>query len=52
MDRNAKQHFRGKRYEKPNKCKPSLYVAMAAILTIKQLPDMALSVKTRTWLHM
>ena len=39
------QPFGGKRYEKPDNVKASMYVAMADLPAVKQLPIMALRVK-------
>ena len=44
------QLFRGKCYEKPDNIKASMYVAMADLLAVKQLPVVGLSVKARCWL--
>ena len=41
------QSFGGKRYEKPDNVKASMYVAMADVPVVKQLPVVALSVKAR-----
>ena len=41
------QPFGGKQYKKPDNVKASMYVAMADVLAVKQLPVMALSVKAR-----
>ena len=39
------QPFGCKHYEKPDNVKASMYVAMAEVPAVKQLPVMALSVK-------
>ena len=41
------QPFGGKRYEKPVNVKALMYVAMADVLAVKQLPVMVLRVKAR-----
>ena len=37
----------GMRYEKPDNITASMYVAMTALLAVKELPVVALSVKAR-----
>ena len=41
------QPFEGKRDEKPYNVTASIYIAMAALPAVKQLPFMALSFKAR-----
>ena len=41
------QPFGGKRYEKPDNVTASMYIAMADVPAVKQLPVVALSVKAR-----
>ena len=41
------QPFSGNRYEKPDNVTASMYVAMADVPAVEQLPIMALSVKAR-----
>ena len=40
------QPFGGKRYEKPDNITASMYIAMAYVPAVKQLPVVALRVKT------